>query len=221
MERPHYKHSRLIKDMFVEDKAEFLKLPKTPFEVFVHEFAKADNYGKVKFDGRIYSASPELSGKTLIVKVGAHDVDILDQECNHIISHKRLYGDEKESMDWIPYLEVLAKRPTIIKYTGLFNQLLLILKNHLDKCSYENKKGLLKLFAKMTTLSGMEQAITSMEESIKLGVTDIDSVWVTYCRLNSRSYETEINLPPSFQELKEYLSNISSYDVLISRGGRN
>lgn len=221
MERLHYKHSRLIKDMFVEDKAEFLKLPKTPFEVFIHEFAKADNYGKVKFDGRIYSASPELSGKILVVKAGAHDVDILDQECNYIVSHKRLYGDEKESMNWIPYLEVLAKRPTAIKYTGLFNQLPLILKDHLEKCSYEDKKGLLKLFAKMTALSGMEQAIASMEESLRLGVTDTDSIWVTYCRLNSGTYETEIKLPPSVPELKEYLSNISSYDVLISRGGPN
>jgi hypothetical protein len=134
MERIHYKHSRLIKDMFVEDKAEFLKLPKTSFEVFIHEFAKADNYGKIKFDGRTYSASPELSGKILVVKAGAHDVEIMDQECNHIVSHKRLYGDEKESMNWVPYLEVLAKRPTAIKYTGLFNQLPQILKEHLNSC---------------------------------------------------------------------------------------
>ena len=30
---------------------EFFKLPKVPFEVYIHEFAKTDNYGKVKFDG--------------------------------------------------------------------------------------------------------------------------------------------------------------------------
>lgn len=124
-------------------------------------------------------------------------------------------------MNWIPYLEVLAKRPTAIKYTGLYNQLPLILKDHLNKCSYEEKKCLLKLFAKMTALSGMEQAIASMEESLRLGVTDTDSIWVTYCRLNSGTYETEFRLPPSVPEIKEYLSNIPSYDVLISRGGPN
>lgn len=162
-----------------------------------------------------------MAGKHLVVKAGAHDVEILDQDCNHIVSHKRLYGDEKESMNWIPYLEVLAKRPTAIKYTGLFNQLPMILKNHLEKCDYESKKSILRLFAKMTSLSGIEKAIAAIEESLRLGVSDTDSIWVTYCRLNSGTYETEIELPSSVPELKEFLSDIATYDILISQGGLN
>ena len=221
MERPHYKNSTPIKDLFIEDKAEFIKLPKTSYEVFIHEFAKADKYGKVKFDGRIYSASPEMAGKQLIVKAGAHEVDIMDQDCNHIVSHKRLYGDEKESMNWIPYLKVLAKRPTAIKYTGLFNQLPLILKEHLEKCDHESKKSLLRLVAKMTSLSGIEKAIAAVEQSLRLGVSDTDSIWITYCRLNSGTYETEISLPPSVPELKGFISDINSYDNLINQGSLN
>jgi len=51
MNRMHYKGYGMIKDLFQEDKQEFFKLPKVPFEVYIHEFAKTDNYGKVKFDG--------------------------------------------------------------------------------------------------------------------------------------------------------------------------
>jgi transposase len=48
MNRVHYKGYGMIKDLFQEDKHEFFKLPKVSYEVYLHEFAKADNYGKVK-----------------------------------------------------------------------------------------------------------------------------------------------------------------------------
>ena len=89
----------MIKDLFQEDKQELFNLPKVPFEVYLHEFAKADNYGKIKFDGRIYSTSPNMARQQVIVKAGAYDVEILDEDCNHIIKHRRLYGEEKESMN--------------------------------------------------------------------------------------------------------------------------
>ena len=107
----HYKGYGMIKDLFMEDKQEFFN-SKVSFEVYLHEFAKADNYGKVKFDGRTYSTSPSMAGRQVIVKAGAYDIEILDTDCNHIIEHRRLYGEEKESMNWIPYLELMSKRPT-------------------------------------------------------------------------------------------------------------
>ncbi|MFZ5354619.1 MAG: Mu transposase domain-containing protein [Bacillota bacterium] len=95
MERKHYKGIGLIKELFEEDKKEFFKLPEVPFEVYLHEFAKADNYGKVKFDTRIYSSSPSAAGTQVMIKAGAYDVEILDSDCNLIVRHKRLYGDER------------------------------------------------------------------------------------------------------------------------------
>ena len=65
-------------------------------------------------------------------KVRAYDVDILDGNSNFIVTHSRLYGEEKESMSWGPYLELMSKRPTALKYTGLFNQLPTILKEYMN-----------------------------------------------------------------------------------------
>ena len=59
---------------------------------------------------------------------------------NFIVTHSRLYGEEKESMSWVPYLELMSKRPTALKYTGLFNQFPTILKNYMNQCDYETKK---------------------------------------------------------------------------------
>jgi hypothetical protein len=88
----HYKGHVWIKDLFREDKLEFFKLPKIPFDVFLHEFAKADNYKKIKFDGRIYSTSHDLAGCQAIVKAGAYDIDLLDDDCRPIVRHRRPYG---------------------------------------------------------------------------------------------------------------------------------
>lgn len=219
MNRMHYKGYGLIKDLFREDKSEFLKLPTVPFEVFLHEFAKADNYGKVKFDNRIYSTSPNMAGRQVIVKAGAYDVDILDIDCNHIVRHKRLYGEEKESMYWIPYLELLAKRPTALKYTGLFNQLPTILKEYLNNCDYEHKKQALTVFTKMTSNTNMDTAIAAFEESIKRGANDSDSIWITYCRLTSGALpESDIFLPETVPELEKYITDINIYDKFIAGG---
>jgi transposase len=220
MSRMHYKGHGLIKDLFREDKVEFFKLPKVPFEVYLHEFAKGDNYGKVKFDSRIYSASPAMAGRQVIVKAGAYDVDILDSDCNHIVRHRRLYGEEKESMYWIPYLELLSKRPTALKYTGLFNQLPAVFKDYLDKCDYESKKQSLKIFTKMTAITDMDTAIAAFEEGIKCGASDVDSIWITYCRLTAGPLpESEIALPETVPALKKYVPDINAYDKLIFSGG--
>jgi transposase len=220
MNRMHYKGYGMIKDLFMEDKQEFFKLPKVSFEVYLHEFAKADNYGKVKFDGRTYSTSPSMAGRQVIVKAGAYDIEILDTDCNHIIEHRRLYGEEKESMNWIPYLELMSKRPTALKYTGLYNQLPQILKEYLDKSDYEGKKQALKLFTKMTVAAGFDTAIEAYEEGIKLGVSDPDSIWATYCRLTTGTLpEPELPLPDTVPELKKYTPDFKIYDKLIVTGG--
>jgi transposase len=220
MDRKHYKGLGFIKDLFKEDQSEFLTLPRVPFEVFLHEFAKADNYGKVKFDSRTYSSSPDMAGCQVIVKVGAYDVDILDTNCNHIAAHKRLYGEEKESMYWIPYLSLMAKRPTALKYTGLFNQLPLLLKDYFEECNYEQKKKALKLLSRMTVHSNMGKAVSAFETAIKNGTSDTDSIWITYCRLSSGTLpEPEMHLPDTVPELTKYITNINAYDKLMTSGG--
>jgi len=220
MYREHYKGIGLIKELFLEDKKEFFKLPEVPFEVYKYEFAKADNCGKAKFDTGIYSSSPNMANKQVTIKVGAYDVEILDKDSNLIVKHKRLYGEQKESMLWIPYLELMAKRPTALKYTGFFNQLPTTLKTFLESCDYECKKKTLKTFVDMTVDSNMENAINAFEEGIKCGARDSDGIWATYCRLNTRSLpETDISLPETVPTLDKFSPDITEYDQLITKGG--
>ena len=156
----------------------------------------------------------------VMIKAGAYDVDIRDCDCNLIVRHKRLYGEEKESMIWIPYLELMAKRPTALKYTGFFNQLPLTLKQFLESCDYECKKQTLKIFAKMTADTNIDAAIAAIEEGIRCGARDADSMWATYCRINSGNLpEMDMPLPDTVPELNRFTPDINIYDELITSGG--
>jgi hypothetical protein len=122
-------------------------------------------------------------------------------------------------MYWIPYLELLSKRPTALKYTGLFNQLPAILKEYLDNCDYEHKKQALAVFTKMTAHTNMDTAIAAFEESIKRGTNDSVSIWITYCRLTAGTLpEPDICLPETVPELKNYITDINIYDQFIAGG---
>lgn len=131
MERKHCKGLGPIKELFEEYKKEFFKFSEVPFEVYRHEFAKVDNYGKIEFEAKIYSTSPSIAGKQVVIKVGAYYLDILGKDYRLIVRHNRLYGEQRKCMILIPYLELMAKKSTALKYTGLFNRLLLTLKTFL------------------------------------------------------------------------------------------
>lgn len=73
-----------------------------------------------------------MEGTQVMIKAGAYDLDILDSDHRLVVRHNRLYGEQRESMIWIPYLKLMAKILNALKYTGLFNQLPLTLKTFLE-----------------------------------------------------------------------------------------
>ena len=220
MKRPHYQKDGSIAELFTQDKAALLPLPEIPFEVGRLEKGKADNYGKVKFDNRIYSSSPEYAHREVWIKAGAHTVEIRDTDYHTIVIHPRLYGREKESMNWELYLDLIAQRPKALKYTGFFDQLPLTLQDYLTECDHKAKKSTLKMLAGMVRKRGMEVSITVLEEILHQGITDPHSIWAYYCWMTGEDSDNlSLKLPPGVPEVKEYHTDISLYDHLL-RGGR-
>ena len=169
-----------------------------------------------EFNLELYSSTPNMAQKQLWIKTGAHEVILMDQNYNLIIRHQRLYGEKKESMKWPPYLELMAKRPTALKYTGFFKELPTTLQDYLSKCEYEQKKVVLKLLAKMVKEKDLTFAAVVFEETILKGVNDPDSIWATYIRLNSSPIDVgELILPDKIPELNKYSIDTSVYDTLL------
>ncbi len=128
-----------------EDKAGMLPLPENPFEVAKWQKAKANKIGKVKFETNTYSASPAVAGKEVWIKAGAHMVEILNEDYQSIVKHRRLYGKNLEAMNWYPYLTTLAKRPNALKYTGFYRELPDPWQDYLASCDHDGKKSSLKV----------------------------------------------------------------------------
>jgi transposase len=219
MNRDHYKRAASIAQLFEEDRQAMQSLPRIPFEVCRLEAVKADNYAKVRYENQRYSSAPDYAGKQLWLKIGAHQIELLDREYQQIISHERLYGQPKESMKWIPYLELMARRPTALRYSSFIKELPATIQQYFDQCEYEAKKAALKVLSRMVNHTDVETASQAFETAISKGTTDIDSIWATYVQQTSGIPEAEaINLPTTVPELKEYHPDTSVYDTLL-RGG--
>ena len=108
MQREHYEdgNGRFIRELFEEDAAHLHPLPSVPFDTANYITAKTDKYGKFTLDAgkHCYSASPAFCESIVNLKITSASVTVLDQDMHEVVRHKRLYGSEHESMDWVPYL---------------------------------------------------------------------------------------------------------------------
>jgi len=123
-------------------------------------------------------------------------------------------------MKWVPYLEMMAKRPNALKYTGFFKELPTTLQDYFNKCNYEEKKAALKALARMVGNSDIGLATKAFEYTIAKGLYDADSIWAYYCRIISKAADMiDVKVPDKVPELKEYHTDTSIYDKLLSGGG--
>jgi transposase len=221
MERPHYKKDLAICKLFEEDKKAMLRLNVAPYNIERLERVRTDGYGKFKVDKRYtYSSSPELANKEIWVKITAHMVFPMDDDYKTITTHSRLYGSQKESMNWYPYLWLMSRRPTAIKYSGFYKELPEPMKEYFDNCKKEYRGCALKLILKMSGESGFEAAVKSFGDALNKGAKDLDSILAIYYRITDKTpvFE-ELKLSSCIPELEVYKADTSIYDCLLGKGG--
>jgi len=219
MNRKHYKKPNLICALFAEDKVAMGNLPEVPYEVYRLEPVKADKYGKVRFENKLYSASPEYAGKDLWVKAGAYTVEVMNQEYQTIVQHPRLYGQQSESMVWLPYLKLMAKRPTALKYTGFFKELPTTIQDYFTKCDYTEKRRSLNLLCSILQTTNMATAEKAFAESCKRELINADSLLAIYNHLNSHLPEDDfLSHPHKLPEVQKNITNFQAYDLLLKGG---
>lgn len=222
MSREHYKKGVLISELFAQEKPAFLSLPTVEYEVCRYDSALANSYGKITLErgARTYSTTPAMAGTVVKVKQTALYVYILDAQLRPVVTHKRLYGDQKESMDWLPYLSQLSKRPGALKYTPILKMLPDNLQQHLQAATKSDCGKILKTIVELTKRNGFEQAIYAVNKAFESGVSDHDSIVATYNRLQSLGVVLpQIKIPNGTPKLPMNTHGGSDYDSLM-HGGR-
>ncbi|MGB4618408.1 MAG: IS21 family transposase [Dethiobacteria bacterium] len=222
MMRPHYSKERLIKELFEDDRKALLPLPAVAFDESEFRSVRTNSYAKFTLNGgkHTYSTAPKYANSELFVRLTAHEVIVLDESYREVKRHPRLYGEqEQESMDWLPYLTQLSRRPAALKYTGIYPMLPEPVQEFLNTCDYEAKKETLKVLARLSIESGFEKAAEALQAALEHGARDAESIKAVFSRLNSEILNLDpLVLPASVPEMPPVKVNVDKYDRLFLKG---
>ena len=154
MEREHYNDDkdRFISTLFQEDKAALLPLPSVPFNTSLYATARTDKYGKFTLDAgkHRYSASPDFCEEPVSLQITSSEVIVMDSRLHEVVRHRRLYGDERERMDWIPYLQYIARKLRSLKNSGIYDMMPGPMQVYMDSCESKDRGRILKILAELT-----------------------------------------------------------------------
>lgn len=214
-ERKHYQKDLVISELFEEDKAAFLLLPAKEYECIRYEHLKADKYGYVKVDLNLYSTSPRYALNKVLVRISYNKVEILNDENQMIVSHSRLYGQYRKSMKWQPYLNLMAKRPTALKYTSFYEQLPQEWKNYFEECTVAEKPEALKLLSSILKEHDFSIITEALVMASEHGHPSADAIKQVFYQLkNGRGIRSEIKTRSTFPQLPEATRGLVHYDKL-------
>lgn len=223
-EREHYRYDGVtIASLFEEDKAALLPLPEIDFDCARYESVRTDKWGRFTLENgkHEYSASPEYACGYVQVKITSDTVYVLDKDRRTIAKHRRLYGDHKQSsMDWIPYLTTIARRPRSIFNSGIFSMLPQPMQDYIKTCDTSERSRILKILAEQTRRTGFDSAVQTVKQALTYQATDSDSLQNLYRRL----YSNVPILPPlpaqeGIPGVIQMPVNLAAYDTALKKGG--
>ncbi len=216
LEEEHYKLQRLVKDLFAEDESKLLPLAAYPFDACRYVPSRTDNYGMARYQTNRYSTAGHFRRTDVTLKVDAYTVTVLDEQMQVVVRHPRLYGQKKESMIWTPYLEVLAKRPMAMKYSGFYGGLPKELKLFLDDCDLSGRQKILKLLSKESQGGDIDTPISLLAKAVALKPTDADSLVSAYAFVANKPLQMPKNpVSELLPDTPEYSLDLSVYGQLL------
>ena len=226
MQREHYDddNGRSISELFQEDRAHLMPLPSVPFDTALYTTAATDKYGRFTLDaGRHrYSASPAFCETCVSLKITSSHVVVMDKDMHEVVRHRRLYGEEHERMDWLPYLTYIARKPRSLRNSGIYDMMPQTMQAYMDNCENRERGRVLKILADLTERTGFASAVKTVDEAVRLNATDPDSLLNLY----RRTYADVPLLPPldnnasiPKQKVIPFRNDLRALDAALVKGG--
>lgn len=223
--RKHYRHDSSIEELFLNDKKQLRPLPQIPFECCGYKAVHTNGWGKFILNNghHEYSASPKHANTVVNLRLTSATVTVLDENLQEIVTHKRLYGDEKQqSMEWLPYLRFVSRRPRSLRNTGIYDMMPATMQGYLDSCSSTNRGKVLQILSELTDRTGFDSAVQTVNQAVIYQATDVDSLKNLYRRL----YADVPELPPltpqeGLPQLKQMPVDLTLYDHFLAGGAVN
>lgn len=214
-DRKHYQKQWMISELFEEDKAAFRVLPAKEYECVRYETLKADKYGYIKLDLNLYSTSPRYALSKVLAKISYDKVAILNDDNQPVVTHSRLYGQYRKSMKWQPYLNLMAKRPTALKYTSFYEQLPKEWKDYFESCTIAEKPEALRLLSIILKDHDFQAITEALVIASIHGHPSVDAIkQVFYQLINGRGVRNEIRPRGTLPDLPVATRGLNHYDKL-------
>jgi hypothetical protein len=218
MQRQHYHKQQLIAELFEADRKAMLPMNPADFRVSKLHTVKADKYGKVMYETNLYSSSPKLAQEVVYLEITSGTITIMDTKYNPVVTHRRLYEKNGESMDWLPYISLMAKRPTALKYTGFYQELPEVWRNYLSDLPSEKKREALLTLNTILQKHDIAAASDALQTAMQVGVKDCDSILASYYRLTSKVQQLKpMQFENPYIQVPSFQTDNSRYDSLFSK----
>jgi len=172
-----------------------------------------------------YSVSPEFCETEVRVRLTSSSVTVLDQDMREVITHRRLYGEEEpESMEWLPYLKYIARRPRSLFNSGVYDLMPETMRQYVSSCDSSERGRILKVLSELTDRSGWGRAVETVGEAIRYQATDPESLQNLYRRLHSDvpelpALDTGLNKP--LGKVIPFNTDLSKLDAVLKGGTAN
>ena len=166
------------------------------------------------------------------LKITSRQVQVMDMQHRSIVTHRRLYGDQKQSsMEWLPYLTAISRKPRSLFNSGIYDMMPENMQRYVKSCGSTDRGAILKVLAELTGRTGFDSALQTVNQALLYQVRDPDSALLYQVRdpdslknLYRRLYADVPELPPMpFQSgvptLKQMPVDLASYDLLLQKGG--
>lgn len=213
--REHYKKETSICELFDADCKALLPLPRHAFEACRYEHVKTNGYGKFVLDGRhTYSSSPMYAEREIVVRIGAHFIEPLDEAGDAISRHHREFGNERtDTVDWLTMLDQLIAKPGAWKNSVMRSQMSYEVRDYMDEQDKSGLRQALRLIKDLSNRYGLDVAVTSMQEAIIRKRTEGISVNAAMVAARIAHYGLDTPGEPG--------PDMSQYDVLLPASGGN
>lgn len=216
----HYKKGTIISELFEEDKKHFLPLPRKPFNVIRYETPKADGYGNICLDGKhYYSTKPENHNKRVLVGIRAHYIDVLEDNGDLLVRHKRLYGkDRTDTRDYSTSLAMLSRNVGAWLNSGFRQEVPDLIRDYIDNQPKVERKSTLRLLNELAGQYGVEAAVNALQLAIQKNSVNKSDATILAARITGYGIDTppepgpsleiydQTFLPPKEEESKEVVA---------------
>ncbi len=209
--RDHYIKGEKVADLFEEDKKNLLVLPSTSFDTADYKTVSTDKCGRFTLEGgkHVYSSSPEMASSYVNLKITSGTVTVMDHDNKAIVVHKRLYGgkkEHKESMIWLPYLDLISRKPRSWMNSGFVEMVPEDLNEFIRKSRNSDRGKVLKFITRVTKEKSFEEAVYVVTEALHADRTRPEDLEEVYHRLYSDQMpdQSQFEIPAIREDLSQY-----------------